>query len=137
MEQHFAKVVESLASVGEFVAQFAAESRLSTELTQQFQLAIEEVFVNYVRHNRESSYDITVQLSVDENIVRACLIDRDVERYDPTTRPAVDTGRPIADRRPGGLGVHFIKEMMDDFIYEYDNRTCRITLIKHLGTANV
>ena len=133
MEREFAKNTDSLETVFAFIAEFADQRQIKPGFTKPFELAIEEIFVNMVRYNTESNHDVIIQLNVEDNSLKACLIDRDVHYYDPTKRDPVDITRPIHEREPGGLGIHFVKEMMDDVIYEYDDRTCRITLVKRLG----
>ena len=53
--------------------------------------------------------------------------------FDPTKHDSVDIDQPIGERTPGGLGIHLVKKMMDEVIYEYADRSCKITLIKRLG----
>ena len=51
--------------------------------------------------------------------------------------PAFIKGRELDDVRPGGLGVHIIREVMD--VVEYESRDgvgMRLTLFKQLGTQD-
>ncbi|MCI0521701.1 MAG: ATP-binding protein, partial [Chloroflexi bacterium] len=34
--------------------------------------------------------------------------------FDPRSVPAADTSLPLAARPPGGLGVHFMRQSVDD-----------------------
>ena len=60
------------------------------------------------------------------------MVDRGVEYFDPTAAPPVDTTKPLSERRPGGLGVHLVKQYVDDFKYEYVGNDSVITLTKKL-----
>ena len=58
------------------------------------------------------------------------LRDFDVERFDPTQTPPVDTSRPIAERRAGGLGIHLVRQIADRIHYDYQGRDSTITVTK-------
>lgn len=133
MEKQFAKHADSLPVIFDFVTQFVRPYNVTPEQTRPLEFAIEEIFMNMVKYNTESQNDVTIQLALENNTLSACLIDRDVHSFDPTTHEAVDIHQPLHERTPGGLGLHLVKKMMDDVIYEYSDRACKITLIKRLG----
>jgi serine/threonine-protein kinase RsbW len=60
------------------------------------------------------------------------LTDYDVEPFDITTAPDADVNLPIEQRRPGGLGLHIIRRLLDSIEYEYskEQRQSRITFRK-------
>lgn len=136
LQMTFPKVAESLSAIFDFLTQSSQELQLDADLTQTLHLAVEEVFMNFVRYNTESKNDVDIIMSRGTGQLRITLVDHDVHSYDPTKRPPVDITAPPHTRQPGGLGIHLIREMMDDVIYEYADRTCRITLVKRLGDEN-
>ena len=60
------------------------------------------------------------------------LTDYDVEPFDVTQSPEVDVTLPIEQRRPGGLGLHLIRRLLDSIEYDYskEKRRSRITFRK-------
>ena len=64
--------------------------------------------------------------------VEVALTDYDVEPFDVAQAPAVDVDLPIEQRRPGGLGLHLLRRMLDRIDYDYspDDRVSRITFRK-------
>ena len=132
MERQFPKSITSLTDVFDFVSQTAMSEQLDSECVRLLHLAVEEVFVNLVKYNSESTNDVSIDITRKPDRLEIRLSDRDVHSYDPTKRPPVDIDRPIAERGPGGLGIHFMREIMDDVIYDYSDRTATITLIKKL-----
>ena len=60
------------------------------------------------------------------------LTDYDVEPFDVTKAPDADVKLPIEQRRPGGLGLHLIRRLLDSIEYEYskERRQSRITFRK-------
>ena len=132
IERHFAKSTSSLEAIFEYVFQFAESHHLSTDTTAQMQFGVEEVFTNMVRYNTESNDDISIRLSIVDGSFSITIADHNVHSYDPNSRPPVDISQPLHERTPGGLGIHLIREMMDEVRYEYEDRTARITLVKRL-----
>ncbi len=96
-------------------------------------LTAEELFTNMVRHNVGAGDRITVVLDVSNERIRLELIDHDVEPFDPGTVPPVDVSRPAAERRPGGLGMHLVRSMVDRVSYKYEDRKLKVSVIKNLG----
>ena len=136
MERRFRRTVDALEEVFDFVSGFAAGYRLREDVVFQIKLAIEEVFVNMVRHNVGSN-DILVSLIREGNKLIVSLTDFDVEAFDITKADKYDTRQPL-DRRPvGRLGIHLVRNMVDEINYQYENRQSRITLIKDLGKTDV
>jgi anti-sigma regulatory factor (Ser/Thr protein kinase) len=131
-ERLFGKRTDSLESIFGYISGFAASHGVSDDITAEMQFVVEEVFTNMVRYNRESQNDVVIRLSIENGSFLISLADRDVHSFDPNSRPPVDVTKPLHERTPGGLGIHLIREMMDEVRYEYENRTARITLIKHL-----
>ncbi len=105
---------------------------INDDVTREMQFVVEEVFTNMVRYNRESCNDVSIRLHLENGALSVSLADRDVHDYNPNQRPPIDVEQPLQERKPGGLGIHLVREMMDDVQYEYKDRTARITLIKHL-----
>ncbi len=136
MERRFRRTVDALEEVFGFISEFAAGYRLGEDVVFRIKIAIEEVFVNMVRHNKGSD-DILVNLTREGNKLIVSLTDFDVEAFDITRADEYDTRQPL-DRRPiGRLGIHLVRNMVDEISYQYEDRQSRITLIKNLGKTDV
>ena len=99
--------------------------------------AIEEIFTNCLKYNDGTDAMIDIMLRSDGNAVVCSVVDYNVDSFDPTTRPAVDTDLPSEDQQPGGLGVHLTSQLVDSFEYDYVDRTSIITFSKRQEAGDV
>lgn len=129
--------MDALDEVFTFVSAFAAENGMSDPLVSKLELAIEELFVNMVKHNPENRNDILISLSSGGGRLIASVTDFDVDPFDITKAAEYDSSQPLDKRPMGKLGIHLVRHMVDKISYEYENRQSKVTLIKDLGKANV
>lgn len=131
-------VLECTRSYGELdrilatVDEFCQEAGCSDPSKFAVRLAVEELFTNLVKYNLGSVERITIEFGSVPGAVSVLISDYDVESFDITEVPAVDTTDLVRSREPGGLGLHLVKSYMDSIDYEYSDRTMRITITKQL-----
>lgn len=132
-EQSFDKEISSLDEVFGFLGGFLERENLGKEIEFALNLALEEIFTNLVKHNKSSRNEVLVGIERADDHVVVELTDFDVEPFDPESVPEVDVDAPLEERRPGGLGLHLVKSMVDKLTYEYRNRILKVTLYKSLS----
>jgi serine/threonine-protein kinase RsbW len=137
MERIFARDISLLDSVFAFVALFGDRHKLDEAAAFATSLAVEELFVNMVKHDPGGTGGIGVDLRMEGASVVVTLRDSTARPFDPTEYPAYDVSSPIQERTPGGLGIHLVRSLMDGFSYEYLNGENIITLTKHVGKIHV
>ena len=96
-------------------------------------LAIDEGLSNVIRHGYEGRRDGMIWIHIwritDPRGLRFI-----IEDLGQTVDPAKIKSRPLDDVRPGGLGVHIIKETMNDAQWEArPNGGMRLTMMKQLS----
>ena len=129
MEQKFKRSFNELKNIVTMTESMFLEEGLEPNLRNVVDLATEELFVNMVTYNTESSEDILIQMMPHEHGIEVSLTDYDVERFDPTSAGSVDVDAPLHERTPGGLGLYLVLKMVDSIHYEYRNRQSKITFI--------
>lgn len=79
-------------------------------------LAVDEACTNIIRHQYEGRSDerIDIQARFDGEARTVEFVLRD---YGQVRDPSLFCGRAIQDVRPGGLGLHIIREIMDEVQY--------------------
>ena len=87
---------------------FFAQENIDESLRMKADLSLEELFVNMVTYNTETSRDILIEMKALDNGIEVSLTDYDVERFDPTELKQVDVDAPLAERLPGGPGLPLV-----------------------------
>jgi serine/threonine-protein kinase RsbW len=125
-----------LSVVRAMVSNFAERIGFAEGDCAQISLAVDEALSNVINHGYGRSVDglIWVQLwHVEDPGPAMGVVVEDMARQ---VDPATIQSRDLDDIRPGGLGVHLIRHIMDHVRYE-TRQGCggcgmRLTMIKHL-----
>jgi phosphoserine phosphatase len=132
VQRYFARSLDSLDPMFRFVGDFISARSLDAELHMPVCFIIEELFTNFLKYNAESRQDISLSLGHTPEQLTVRITAFDVEPFDVTSAPAVDTTKPLAERQAGGLGLHLVQQMADTLQYEYSERRSTITFTKAL-----
>ena len=119
-------------AVSAFCALFEARlgGQVGIDALRAFQVAFDELLTNVVSYAEGGSDEpIGVALDARDGTTTATIRYR-AAAYDPTARAAPDTTLDIADRAIGGLGVHLVQTMMDEFTHAYVDGYNVLTLRK-------
>ncbi len=130
----FPRSYDSLQPMFAMTREFCARHGVDPGVLHSVDFTVEELFTNMVKYSRESDARVRLDIATIDGGVEVALTDYDVEPFDVTRAPDVDTNLPIELRRPGGLGLHLIRRLVDSMAYEYmeDSRQSRITFRKTL-----
>jgi serine/threonine-protein kinase RsbW len=76
--------------------------------------AVDEAATNIIVHGyRGASGELEIEAGIEDDRVIVTLLDR-APAFDPTTVPEPDLATAPEQRRPGGMGVHLIRQAMDE-----------------------
>jgi anti-sigma regulatory factor (Ser/Thr protein kinase) len=94
-------------------------------------LALEEAVVNVMNYAYPDNVTgkVTVDVFLEEKRLRIVITDGG-RPFDPTEMADVDTTLPLEKRKVGGLGIHFIRQLMDTTDYERRDGNNVLTLTK-------
>ena len=95
-------------------------------------LALEEAVVNVVNYAYPEGTvgDIEMEVNADEKAITFILRDHG-KPFDPTAAKEVDITLSAEERQIGGLGIHLIRNYMDEVKYEYCDGQNVLTLVKN------
>lgn len=126
-----------LAGAREMVAAVARRLGFTEEACGQIALAVDEALCNVIRHGYDRQRDRPIWINLwplpdpDAASARPGLritIEDEARQIDPEQIK----GRDLDHVRPGGLGVHIIREVMDSVSYEKrQGKGMRLTLVKY------
>jgi anti-sigma regulatory factor (Ser/Thr protein kinase) len=126
-----------LCGVREMVAQISRRLGFTDAQCAQIALAVDEALSNIMKHGYERRTDGRIWLKLkpttdSKGQALEVVIEDEAKQVDPCQIK----GRNLEDIRPGGLGVHIIKEVMDEVRYEKRNGAgMRLTMIKRQSTT--
>ncbi len=130
--------MENLAKITGFVEDKLNELGLDPSVVFKVQLAVDEAATNIIRYaypEQPGAVKLTLELEGDELTV--VLKDNGVP-FDINSVPPPDLEAEMESRNIGGLGVYFMKKMMDEVSCHFDERTGnqlimkkRVTFEKH------
>ena len=95
---------------------------------------MEEFFTNIVKYGRGTGNDVHLEAIRSGRTVTVRLEEQTPVPFDVTRPTQTQFDTPFAERKPGVLGIHIAREMLDGLTYDYVDGTSRITLTKHLET---
>ena len=127
--------LEELSGLQEQVARFGAAQGWPADWEYQVELAIEELVVNIVNYGFDADSAGRVELVLDSGPDALTIEITDNGRpFDPFNEaPPPDLDSNVDERPIGGLGVHFVKTMMDEASYRREGDRNHVTLVKRRG----
>lgn len=110
---------EEMSRLTEFIDEFCAANAVAREIAVDLHVALDEQVANIIMHAYRDAeeHDITIRLRREEGRCIAEVEDDGIP-FNPLDMPEPDTNAPLDDRRIGGLGIHIIKNLMDEVRYE-------------------
>ena len=135
MRQSFARSFDSLADVFGFIQRALAVDGVGADARYAVEFTVEELFTNMVKYNPDGTGEIELAIEHANGELVCRLSDPDSGFFDVTAAPDVDVNAPAEQRRPGGLGLHLIRRLVDSVAYDYSGRRSLITFTKRLGSV--
>ena len=127
--------LDELHNIESALATLGEEVDWDAGLVYQLQLVLEELAVNTSNHGfgdsqPSESGSIEIRVLEDADSVRVEYSDNG-KAFNPFEQaPEPDLDASLANRRVGGLGVHFVRTMMDEVSYQREDSRNRISLVK-------
>ncbi len=119
-----------LETISNAVQTLGRQEEWSDALVFRVNLVLEELGVNIMDHGHDDGvHDIEIALISEGNTVIIEVTD-DGRPFNPSTdAPPPDLDSPLEDRRVGGLGLHFVRSIVDELRYHREHGKNHLTLI--------
>jgi sigma-B regulation protein RsbU (phosphoserine phosphatase) len=118
-------------AVGQF-EQFATENQISLAVTQKLNIVFDELLNNVISYayKDDEEHIIVINASLRGERLVVTITD-DGEPFNPFGKNPPDTMLSLEERSLGGLGIHLVKNLMDEYDYKRNVNKNIITLIKN------
>ncbi|MBQ8099823.1 MAG: SpoIIE family protein phosphatase [Paludibacteraceae bacterium] len=119
------------------LAEWVEELHVPSQLNMPINLALEETVSNVMLYAYPGRNDgkVFVEYTETEDAQGKRLIftvsDSGIA-FDPTQKAEPDISLPAEDREIGGLGIHLVRQLMDEIRYERTSNKNILTLVKHI-----
>ena len=125
--------LENLAAIGDFVIKAAQASGLNEKATFEVQMAVDEACANVIEHGygEEDKGEIALCCECAEGDFVVTIRDHG-QPFDPEDVPPPDITCCLAKRRYGGLGLFFMRKLMDEVCFHFDAEGSELTMVKKI-----
>jgi sigma-B regulation protein RsbU (phosphoserine phosphatase) len=126
--------IKRVPRLNTFIDEVCEANGFDMATTMQINLAIEEAVVNVMNYAYPKGIkgDITIETKANDTQLSFIISDTG-KPFDPTAKAEVDITLSAEDRAIGGLGIHLIRQIMDNINYERVDGHNILTLIKKLS----
>ncbi len=124
----------------EFLRLSLEEIALSWDLPNkqllELNLILEELCTNYMKYAGEDPKSfLEIQLALNGELLRITVKDKG-KQFNPTEISDPDIDLSIDERKPGGLGLYFVKHYSDSIMYSREDGINVVTITKRLTPVN-
>ena len=137
MEKRFPLNIEALENIYQFIARFVDSAHLDENMHFQIDLVVEELFTNMIKYDAKRQGRVHLSLEKNGDNLVITLTDFNVRRFNPNETELYDITSDLEARPVGKLGIHLVKQIVDQIDYSYKNHNSIIKLIKNIGSAHV
>jgi anti-sigma regulatory factor (Ser/Thr protein kinase) len=129
-EIRIANDMSEIARVADLVDGFGADHALPNEVVVALNVSLDEILNNIISYGYEDAgrHHILVRLRLAPGLVDV-VVEDDGKPFDPLAAPAPDLA---AKDRLGGVGLHFVRNLMDELEYARGDGINRLRMAKKL-----
>lgn len=125
--------LDQLEHLAHSLEEISDEWKIPLNIALNLNLVLEELVTNIIFYGYEDKdeHEIRINLSYKNNTIKVHIED-DGRQFDPLQVPEPNTEKTIEERKIGGLGIHFVRTIMDDINYLRLDNINRLTMTKHI-----
>jgi anti-sigma regulatory factor (Ser/Thr protein kinase) len=125
---------DELDRVSTAIEDFGLQADWPLDLVFKVNLALEEVVINVMNYGHDDGlHEIEISLLADENTLTIEIVD-DGRPFDPLhDAPKPNVTGELEDRSIGGLGIHLVREMMDEVRYRWEQGKNHLTMVASIA----
>ncbi|OEU66120.1 MAG: serine/threonine protein kinase [Desulfovibrio sp. S3730MH75] len=121
-----------LKVLAENIEKFGELNEIPGKALFEVNLVLDELFTNLVSYGCFSdSHTFDIMLLLEDGVMLMEIKD-DGKPFNPLEIPEPEIQCDCDERKIGGLGIHFMRKMMDDIEYSWNNGKNRLKLTKNI-----
>mgnify|MGYP001089004699 FL=1 len=132
MQKSFPATLDNLKNIRLFLTSFLKDHNVEDIIINQIELGVDEAVSNIIKHSykgESKDKEINIKLEISKKKISIHLFDNG----DPAD-PKKIKPRDLKEIKTGGLGTHFIQEVMDEVKWKNKSKgwANHLTLVKYL-----
>lgn len=133
LETTIVNLPSEVARVADLLDRLGVEHQIAPDVLADMQVALDEVLTNIISYayKDKAEHEIRICFQVSDDMLEAVIEDDGVP-FDPLTGPAPELRAPLHERGVGGVGLHFIRNLMSEVTYDRVGERNRLVLRKRL-----
>jgi serine/threonine-protein kinase RsbW len=108
-----------IKSLTDILCKLCEENSICNKVLCDVSLALEEIFANIVHYAYEDNEEhlVKIHIKIRDNVL-ALEIKDDGKPFNPLEIPKTNTEAPFEERNIGGLGIHLVRNLIDELEYK-------------------
>jgi anti-sigma regulatory factor (Ser/Thr protein kinase) len=126
--------IDELEKVAAFVDRFGADQQVPANTVNDLNVCLDEILNNTISYGYDDQghHDIVITLQLAGDCLTVEIRD-DGRAFDPTGAAPAAPKELLQSRKVGGLGIHFVRALMDEMEYRRNGGLNMLTLKKKLN----
>jgi serine/threonine-protein kinase RsbW len=128
---------ESLAQIAEFISAAARDAGWDEDQVFHVQVAVDEACANVIEHayGPDQTGDVKLTCCIEDRGDLVITINDHGRPFDPASVPEPPIGADLASLPEGGLGLYFMRRLMDQVQFNFDSKHGNsVTMVKRRQT---
>jgi serine/threonine-protein kinase RsbW len=127
---------DQMERVCQLIGQVALEAGLGEAESGRCQLAVDEACTNIIEHGYggedRGTIDLVCQVRPEELVIT---LHDHAQPFDPSDVPPPKLNAPLDELKVGGLGIYFMRQVMDAVEFSYEDGGNKLVLVKRRAQA--
>ncbi len=129
---------DRLEQISKFIEQAGLAAGLDDTAICRCQLAVDEACTNIIEHAYEGEGRGSIDIECEPGAGELTITIADQGKpFDPDSVPEPQLGAPLEDIQVGGLGLYFMRQVMDAVEFSYQEGSNKLVLVKRREAARV
>ncbi len=134
LEVSLANDLRELAGVASRVDRFCEDRGLAPQIAYAVNLSVDEILTNTISYGYGDDEPHVIEFVMRmEDGALVVVIEDDGAAFDVTAQTQPELDAPLGERRPGGLGLFLVRQMMDGVEYQRRDGRNVVTLTKRVA----